>query len=331
MTMEAIEAPSGLMPAYVAAPSDPGPWPGVVVVHDFGGMSHDLRNQADWLAGEGYLAAAPDLYYWGSRLRCLWTIMREIAAGSGRTFDDIDAVRGWLSSDDRCTSKIGVIGFCMGGAYAVALAPGHGFAAASVNHGGCPKNAVQTLAGSCPIAGSYRGQDRSPMGRSAAPRLEQALTALGVDHDVKVYPGAGHGFLNNPDPADATPLLVFLAKISGTRYHEPSAWDVRRRIADGYAAVAQLSRDWGTARSGSAPRLDGFAELSTLVVKGLAIAGLSRCDKATGDLGSAERSYTDAFRSARWPPNRTSPLQRSMTLPASVPRPPCTGPSDSVG
>ncbi|HTX65074.1 MAG TPA: dienelactone hydrolase family protein [Opitutaceae bacterium] len=50
------------------------------------------------------------------------------------------------------------------------------------------------------------------------PRLEQALTALGVDHDVKVYPGAGHGFLNEPDPADATPLLVFLAKISGTRF-----------------------------------------------------------------------------------------------------------------
>ena len=69
------------------------------------------------------------------------------------------------------------------------------------------------------------------MGRTAAPRLEQALTALGVDHDVKVYPGAGHGFLNDPDPADATPLLVFLAKISGTRYHEPSARDARRRIA----------------------------------------------------------------------------------------------------
>jgi len=46
-----------------------------------------------------------------------------------------------------------------------------------------------------------------------------------------VYPGAGHGFLNDPDPADATPLLVFLAKISGTRYHEPSARDARRRIA----------------------------------------------------------------------------------------------------
>ena len=118
-----------------------------------------------------------------------------------------------------------------GGAYAVALAPWHGYSAASVNYGGCPKNAEQALAGACPNVGSYGGNDRTPMGRSAAPRLDRALTALGVDHDVKVYPGAVHGFINKPDPADATPLLIFLARISGTRYREASAQDARRRIA----------------------------------------------------------------------------------------------------
>ena len=62
MPEASIRTSKGEMPTYVAVPNGSGPWPGVVVVHDFAGMSEDLRNQADWLAGEGLLAAAPDLY-----------------------------------------------------------------------------------------------------------------------------------------------------------------------------------------------------------------------------------------------------------------------------
>jgi dienelactone hydrolase len=63
-----IQTEQGIMPAYCAVPTTPPPWPGVVVIHDFTGMSRDLRAQADWLADEGFLAVAPDLYYWGNRL-----------------------------------------------------------------------------------------------------------------------------------------------------------------------------------------------------------------------------------------------------------------------
>ena len=231
MSVAMIGTSYGQMPTYVAVPSGAGPWPGVVVVHDFAGMSHDLRSQADWLASQGYLAAAPDLYYWGSRLRCLWTIMREVTAGTGRTVADIDAARDWLSARSDCTGRIGVLGFCMGGGYALALAAGHDYAACSTNYGGCPRDAEVVLAGSCPVVGSYGGKDHSPMGASAAARLERALTTLGIDHDIKVYRDAAHGFINDHNPADMTLLLVVLSKLSRTRYHEPSASDAHRRIA----------------------------------------------------------------------------------------------------
>lgn len=118
----------------------------------------------------------------------------------------------------------------MGGGYALALAPNRGFSASSVNYGGCPSDAQEWLPGACPIVGSFGGADGSPLGRRAGQRLGRLLTELEIPHDVKIYPGVGHGFMNDHDPADVTLLLRFLARVSGTKFDDEATRHARRRI-----------------------------------------------------------------------------------------------------
>ncbi len=223
-----MDGARGSIPIHVARPDGTGPWPGVVVISDGLGVTTDLKNQANWLAGEGYLAVAPDLYYWGGRLRCMFSAMRQLSAREGDVFDDFETARRWLVGQGDCTGRIGVIGFCMGGGFALMLSTTGDYHASSVNYGTVPEDAMSILADACPVVASYGGRDRT---LAEAPELlRRALESNDVPNDIKVYPEAGHGFLND-HPSGEVPLWALVSgKFASTAYHQASAGDARRRI-----------------------------------------------------------------------------------------------------
>ncbi len=189
-----VDGGSTTLQAYLAVPEGDGPWPAVVAIHEIFGLDDMVRRQADRLAAAGYLTLAPNLYSDGGARTCLVSTFKAMNAGTGKAFADIEAARVHLVDDERSTGKVGVIGFCMGGGFAL-LAASRGFDVAAPNYGQPPKDLPDALRGSCPVVGSYGAKDVSLKG--AAGKISAALDALGVENDVKEYPTAGHSFLND--------------------------------------------------------------------------------------------------------------------------------------
>jgi carboxymethylenebutenolidase len=216
---------------YLAEPLGNGPWPGVVAIHEALGLNDMVRRQADRLAGAGYLTLAPDLFSEGGAVRCLVGTFRALFRGHGRPFADIEATRQHLLRDDRCTGKVGIIGFCMGGGFALVAAT-TGFDVAAPNYGQLPRDLPRALEGACPIVASYGGKDLAL--RGTARKLTATLDQLGVEHDVKEYPTAGHSFLNDEYFGPGlTHAIQRIGRVGPDPLAAPDAW---QRIERFFAA-----------------------------------------------------------------------------------------------
>lgn len=168
--------------------------PGVVVLHDIMGFSADLERHCDRFAAEGYAAIGPDLYDGGS-VGCMVRTLLASNRGTGAAYDVIAAARRVLVANERVDpARIAVTGFCMGGGFALICAADDAYAVAAPFYGETPGEA-ERLNGICPTLAQYGELDRPFLGH--ARRLERHLSELDVEHEVIVYEGVGHSFMND--------------------------------------------------------------------------------------------------------------------------------------
>jgi carboxymethylenebutenolidase len=184
-----VEIPGGLS-GYAALP--PAATRGVVVIHEIFGRQPEIDRVVDRFAAAGYAAVAPDLFAGRMRITCIVQAMRAIRSGSGQELDRIRDARTWLCAAAHIpVERVGLIGFCLGGGFA--LACGRGWAAISTNYGDVPP--TQVMEGIGPVVGCYGGKDLV-MGKNGA-TLQKRLRSLGVEPEIHVFPNVGHAFLTD--------------------------------------------------------------------------------------------------------------------------------------
>ncbi len=223
---DTVTTPDGTCTVRLITPEGPGPWPGVVMFPDAGGVRDTFDEMAAHLAGFGYAVLLPDVYYrhgdWApfdmataftdeDERKRLMSMIRSVTADSmavdaGAYFDYL-AGRPEVSGD-----TFGTTGYCMGGRTSLVVAgrrPERVAAAASFHGGGLvtdsadsPHLLADRIRAAVYVAGAENDASFTPV---QAEQLDKALTAAGVEHTIETYP-AGHGFAvpdNPPYDADA--------------------------------------------------------------------------------------------------------------------------------
>ncbi len=218
-----LELATGKVDGYVALPEASEPRPGVLVFHEIFGLNEDIRRIADRVASLGYVAIAPNLMAGG--LRCVMAAMRDLRRGRGPLIDAAEATVAWAKRRPEVDpDRIGVIGFCMGGGVAFLLGVSGSVKVVAPNYGEPP---LDRLAESCPVVASYGARDR--MFAKYADRVEEALAAAGIPHDVKRYPEAGHSFMNDAEGHRLAKALIG-RPLMAVGYVPEAAEDAWRRI-----------------------------------------------------------------------------------------------------
>lgn len=207
--------------AYVATPPGEGPFPVVIMIHEFYGLNQCIVDKAEGLAQEGYLVVAPDTFRGSTTAWIPRAIYQVITNNPDQVNRDLDSVYAWIAAQPNAAqNRIGIAGFCYGGRASLSYSLRNDQLAATVIFYGSPvtdPQVLQSLPG--PVLGIFGGADNSiPVEDVLA--FEAALNQAGIPNETTIYAGQPHAFVTDIESIRAggvqgqawTQMLKFLEK-----------------------------------------------------------------------------------------------------------------------
>ncbi len=189
---------------YLALPHGGGTHPALIVIQEWWGLNDWVKEQADKLAAQGYVALAPDLYHGKSADTPEGAMALAQAFNRDQGVKELQAAFAYLSRRRDVRAKdVGVIGWCFGGGLSIALAEQQpGLKACVVYYGQVPSDSATVARIHAPVLGNFGGADRN-ITPAIVHAFEQAMHDAGRAADVKIYPGMPHAFAGSRAVAPA--------------------------------------------------------------------------------------------------------------------------------
>ena len=201
---ETVEyGPGSTLKAYLAIPDGAGPFPALVVIHEWWGLNDQIRQAAADLAAAGYLSLAVDLYHGKATSNPSEAPALAKSVDAGQAVQELKEAAKYLAGrKDVRKGRIGSVGWCMGGGYSLRLALSQPELAAAVIYYGRLETDPEALKKiSAPVIGFF-GEDDSSIPVATVREFESAMRSAGKKVTIHIYPGAGHAFAN-PTRTDA--------------------------------------------------------------------------------------------------------------------------------
>ena len=200
---QAVTFPSGdsTGQGVLYLPKGHGAHPALIVIHEWWGLNDWIKQEAAGYADKGYVALAVDLYR--GQVATTPDLAHELSRGlpQDQGVRDLTSALAWLRArKDVDANRIGAVGWCMGGGFAIQLAvAAPTLKAVAVNYGALPTDRSALGQIHATVLGNFGGQDRG-ITPDSVHAFEAAMQSLGKPVDAKIYPDAGHAF-ENPNNA----------------------------------------------------------------------------------------------------------------------------------